>query len=144
MADQPPDPFIVALLKQASPFVPGFAGSILALAFLEKLTARGRVVAVCAGLAAAAFIGPGLSAITDLFWPGAMPAAVDGMIKFVTGLCGMGSIPPFLGWMRKVAGDPLNLLKIQIGPGGVRAGAGGGDAAGAPGPGGSQPNGDPL
>ncbi|MFZ5669139.1 MAG: hypothetical protein ACOY4K_06570 [Pseudomonadota bacterium] len=118
MADQPPEPFLAGL-KLIAPYVPGFAGAVLALAFLEKLTPRGRIIAVAVGLAAAAFLGPALSALADLFWPGAMPREVDGAIKFLTGLLGMGCLPPFLGWTRKVAGDPLNLLKIQIGPVGV-------------------------
>lgn len=127
MADHPPEPF-VAGLKIVAPYVPGFAGAVLALAFLEKLTPRGRVIAVGVGLSAAAFLGPALSALADLFWPGVMPREVDGAIKFLTGLLGMGCLPPFLGWMRKVAGDPLNLLKIQIGPGGSGVPSAGGRA----------------
>lgn len=125
MADQTPEPQLLAGLKILTPYLPGIAGAVLALAFLEKLTPRGRIVAVAVGLAAASFLGPALSAIADLFWPGALPGSVDGGIKFLVGLLGMGCLPPFLGWMRRVAGDPLNLLKIQIGPGGVTAGAGG-------------------
>lgn len=117
MADHPTEPQFAALLKIAAPYVPGFAGAVLALAFLERLTPRGRIVAVAVGLASAAFLGPALSALADLFWPGSMPREVDGAIKFMAGLLGMGCLPPFLGWTRKVAGDPLNLLKIQIGPG---------------------------
>lgn len=116
MADHT-EPQLIAGLKLLSPYVPGFAGAVLALAFLDKLTPRGRVLAVVVGLASAAFLGPALSAVADLFWPGAMPAEVDGAIKFLAGLLGMGCLPPFLRWTRKVAGDPLNLLKIQIGPG---------------------------
>lgn len=116
MADQPTEP-IMAGLKLVAPYVPGFAGAVLALAFIERLTIKGRIVAVVVGLAAAAFLGPAFSALADLFWPGVMPKEVDGAIKFLTGLLGMGCLPPFLTWTRKVAGDPLNLLKIQIGPG---------------------------
>lgn len=116
MAEQQPEPFLAGL-KIVAPYVPGFAGAVLALAFLEKLTPRGRILAVLVGLASASFLGPALSALADLFWPAAMPASVDGAIKFLTGLLGMGCLPPFLTWTRKVAGDPLNLLKIQIGPG---------------------------
>lgn len=125
MADQSPDPHALVGLKLIGPYVPGFAGAVLALAFLERLTPRGRVLAVAVGLAAASFLGPALSALADLFWPGAMPREVDGAIKFLTGLVGMGCLPPFLAWTRKVAGDPLNLLKIQIGPGGGSPAGGG-------------------
>ncbi len=124
MADHPPGPQAAALLKVLAPYVPGFAGAVLALAFLEKLTPRGRIVAVVVGLASASFLGPALSAVADLFWPGEMPGEVDGAIKFLAGLCGMGCLPPLLGWLRRVAGDPFNLLRISIGPGGVTAGGG--------------------
>lgn len=131
MAEHSPEPQVLAGLKVIIPYLPGFAGAVLALAFLEKLTARGRIVAVAVGLASASFLGPALSALADLFWPGVMPASVDGAIKFLAGLLGMGCLPPFLGWMRKVAGDPLNLLKIQIGPGGASMGAPGAAPGGA-------------
>ena len=117
MADNSPDPHALVGLKLIGPYVPGFAGAVLALAFLDKLTPRGRMLAVVVGLAAASFLGPALSALADLFWPAKMPAEVDGAIKFLTGLLGMGCLPPFLAWTRKVAGDPLNLLKIPIGQG---------------------------
>lgn len=129
MADQPPEHLaglkhLAAAAKLVGPYLPGFAGAVLALAFLEKLTPRGRIVAVAVGLASASFLGPALSALADLFWPGVMPPSVDGAIKFLAGLLGMGCLPPFLGWTRKVAGDPLNLLKIQIGAGGAAKGGG--------------------
>lgn len=120
MADHPTEPQIVAILKLALPYVPGFAGAVLALSFLDRLTARGRLLALAVGLASAAFLGPALSAVADLFWPGALPPAVDSAIKFLAGLLGMGCLPPFLRWAAKAAGDPpalLSLLKIQIGPG---------------------------
>ena len=137
MAEQSPEPHLLAGLKVIAPYLPGFAGAVLALAFLEKLTPRGRIVAVAVGLASASFLGPAFSALADLFWPGVMPLSVDGAIKFLTGLLGMGCLPPFLGWVRKVAGDPLNLLKIQIGPGGASMGAPG-PAPGAAAPGGGE------
>lgn len=139
MADQSPDPQTLVGLKIIVPYVPGFAGAVLALAFLDRLTPRGRVLAVAVGLAAASFLGPALSALADLFWPAVMPAEVDGAIKFLTGLLGMGCLPPFLAWTRRVAGDPLNLLKLQIGPGGVSAGAGGAAPATSAGGGEGQP-----
>lgn len=115
MADQSVEPQVAAWLKLAAPYVPGFAGAVLALAFLDKLTPRGRLVAVAVGLAAASFLGPALSVLADLFWPGVLPPQVDSAIKFLTGLLAMGCLPSLLGWARKVAGDPLNLLRIQIG-----------------------------
>jgi hypothetical protein len=135
MAEHTPDSNTVVGLKIVMPYVPGFAGAVLALAFLDRLTPRGRILAVIVGLVAASFLGPALSGIADLFWPGNLPVEEDAAIKFLTGLLGMGCLPPFLNWTRRVSGDPLNLLKLQIGPGGVSAGAGG-DAPAAPPPGG--------
>ena len=111
-----PAPPLAAAAAKLLTFAPGFAGAVLSLAFVEALTARGRVVAVLVGLASAAFISPALADGADLFWPGAMPESVRSMIQFVIALCAMGCIPPLLGWLRKIAGDPLSLLKVRFGP----------------------------
>lgn len=116
MADQPVEPHLAAWLKLAAPYVPGFAGAVLALAFLEKLTPRGRMIAVAVGLGAASFLGPALGDLADLFWPGAIPGNIRGAITFLTGLSAMSALPSLLGWIKRVAGDPLKLLRVQIGP----------------------------
>lgn len=115
MADHPVEPHLAAWLKVLAPYVPGFAGAVMALAFLERLTARGRMVAVVVGLGAASFLGPALGDLVDLFWPGTMPKSIGGAVMFLTGLGAMGVLPPFLGWLKRVAGDPLNLLRLPLG-----------------------------
>ena len=117
MADHlPSEPAVAALVTKAASFLPGFAGSVLSLAFVEALSARGRVLAVVVGVCAVVWISPALAAGTDLVWPGAMPTEVRSAIQFLTGLCAMGCLPPLLAWLRRVAGDPLSLLKVRIGP----------------------------
>lgn len=105
------DPGVTAAVGKLVAFAPGFAGAVVSLAFVEKLTARGRVLTVMVGLATAAFVGPALSAGADLIWPGVLPEAVSSCIMFLTGLCAMGCIPPLLGWAKRKAGDPLSLMK---------------------------------
>lgn len=117
MADQlPTEPWVAAVVAKLTGFLPGFAGAVLSLAFVEALTVRGRVVAVIVGLAAAVWLGPALADLADLVWPGAMPQTVWSGIQFLTGLCAMGCLPKLLGWLKAIAGDPLSLLKVRIGP----------------------------
>lgn len=119
MAEQlPGEPAVAAILSKAASFLPGFAGSVLSLAFVEALTLRGRVLAVIVGLCAVVWLSPAIAAGTDLVWPGAMPPEVRSAIQFLTGLCAMGCLPQLLAWLRRVAGDPLSLLKVRVGPAG--------------------------
>lgn len=112
MADQMPgEPQVAALLAKLASFTPGFAGAVLSLAFVEKLTLRGRVITVTVGIAAAAFLAPALADAADLVWPGDMPRSVRSAIQFLVGLCAMGCIPPLLGFLKRLAGDPLSLIK---------------------------------
>lgn len=118
MADQlSGEPQVTAALAKLASFAPGFAGAVLSLAFVENLSVRGRVVCVAVGLACAAFIAPAAADMLALAWPGAMPNSVRSAIQFLVALSGMGLIPPLLAWLKKVAGDPLSLLKVRIGPG---------------------------
>lgn len=119
MAENPVgEPQLAALIAKAVAFAPGFAGAVLSLAFVEALTVRGRVVAVATGLTAAAFIAPGLVALVDLVWPGDMPKEAAAAISCLTGVSAIGVLPPLLGWLKRVAGDPLSLLKVRLGPAG--------------------------
>lgn len=117
MADNPMgEPQVAALIGKAVAFAPGFAGAVLSLAFLEKLTIRGRVVAVMVGLASAMFMAPGIVDFIDLAWPGQIPATFARMIQFLVSISAMGFLPQLLGWLKKIAGDPLSLLKVRFGP----------------------------
>ena len=117
MAENPMgEPQLAAFVAKAVAFAPGFAGAVLSLAFVENLTVRGRVVAVLVGLAAALFLAPAIAAGLGLIWPGALPAEVDRAVLFLTAISAMGVLPPLLGWLRRLAGDPLSLLKVRVGP----------------------------
>lgn len=117
MAEHPMgDAQVAALVGKAVAFAPGFAGAVLSLAFVEQLTIRGRIVAVLVGLASAMFLAPGLVDAVDLIWPGQIPATVARMVQFLVSISAMGVLPPLLGWLKKVAGDPLSLLKVRFGP----------------------------
>jgi len=109
------EPQLAALIAKAATFAPGFAGAVLSLAFIDKLTVRGRVLTVIVGLCCAVWIAPAAADLADLFWPGAMPPSVRNAIQFLTALVGMGAIPPFLDFVKRFAGDPLGLLKVRFG-----------------------------
>ena len=121
MADHPGDTHVAFVLKHLMPCAPGFAGAVLSLAFVERLTFRGRVLAVGVGLASAVFLAPALADLADLFWPGELPKSVRTGLEFLTGLMAMGCLPKFLEFLQRFAGDPLRMLKVSIGP---RAGEG--------------------
>lgn len=110
------EPQLAALVAKAWALAPGVAGAVLSLAFVEALTVRGRILAVAVGLAAAMFLAPALAAGLDLVWPGDLPDVVARGVLFLTALCAMGTLPPLLGWLKRVAGDPLSLLKVRVGP----------------------------
>lgn len=117
MAEHPMgEPQVAVLIAKAWALAPGFAGAVLSLAFVEALTVRGRIVAVAVGLAAALFLAPAIAVGLDLVWPGTLPAAVDRAVLFLTAISAMGVLPPLLGWLKRVAGDPLSLLKVRVGP----------------------------
>lgn len=119
MADHPMgEPQIAVLIAKAVAFAPGFAGAVLSLAFVEALTVRGRIVAVATGIVSAAFIAPFLVDLADLIWPGPIPQSASAAISCMTGVAAIGILPPFLGWLKRLAGDPLSLLKVRFGPAG--------------------------
>lgn len=111
MADHA-EPAILTALTKLAPMAPGFAGAVVSLAFLKAATPWQRVVAVGVGLTFAVTVGPALSAAVDTFvWPGAMPVQVDNAIKFLTGLCALGSVPPLMDLVKRFAGDPLSVIR---------------------------------
>lgn len=115
MADHA-EPAIVAALTKLAPMAPGFAGAVVSLAFLKDATPWQRVVAVAVGLTVAVAVGPAIAAGVDAFlWPGAMPALVDRAIQFMTGLCAIGTVPPFMDFLKRTAGDPLSVIRPRSG-----------------------------
>lgn len=116
MADNVGEPAIAAALAKLASFGPGFAGAVVSLAWVEDLTVRGRVIAVVVGLTSAIFLGPLFCEIVDLFWPGeGLPPGARTGVLFMTGLCAMGCLPKLLDWLKRLAGDPLSLLKVRGG-----------------------------
>lgn len=116
MADNVGEPAITAALAKIASFLPGLAGAVVSLRWVEDLTVRGRVIAVLVGCTSSIFLGPAIADLVDLFWPGdgLGPNAMGGVL-FMTGLCSMGCLPPLLDWLKRVAGDPLALLKVRGG-----------------------------
>lgn len=110
------EPAIVAALTKLAPMVPGFAGAVVSLAFIKHATPWQRVVAVGVGLTFAIAVGPALAAAVDAFlWPGVMPVVVHNAIQFLTGLCALGSVPPFMDFLKRTAGDPLSVFRPRTG-----------------------------
>jgi hypothetical protein len=124
MADNTGDPTLVAVLSKLAPMTPGVAGAVLSLAFGEKLTVRGKTVSVVIGLASALWIAPAAIAILAALWPwGKFPSELGNAITFLTGLMGMITLAGLAQAVGKYAGDPLKLIKFEMG--GLRIGGGG-------------------
>lgn len=119
MAETPsPSGPLADVLRLVAPHAAGFAGAVLALAFLDTLTIRGRIVAVAVGLASSIWFPPLILAVASVFIPAAAGVSqeVKSGLAFLTGLSAMGVLPPFLAWIKRVAGDPLSLLRVRVGP----------------------------
>lgn len=128
MADNTGDPTLLAALSKLAPMTPGVAGAVLSLAFGEKLTVRGKALSVMIGLAAALWIAPAVIAILGAVWPwGKFPSELGNAITFLTGLMGMITLAGLAQAIGKYAGDPLKLIKFEMGGlriGGSNAGEG--------------------
>lgn len=123
MADNSGDPTLVAILSKLAPMTPGVAGAVLSLAFGEKLTVRGKALSVVIGLASALWIAPAMIAIVAAVWPwGKFPSELGNAITFLTGLMGMITLAGLAQAAAKYAGDPLKLIKFEVG--GFRLGGG--------------------
>lgn len=114
MADTPqPNHGLADALRVLMPYLPGFVGAVIGLRFVEQLTTRGRITAVAVGLASAVYLGPFLGHLLGhMFWRGLPPEQIMGGVQFLTGLCAMSALPPFLKWISKVAGNPTLLLSF--------------------------------
>ena len=115
------DPQLLALLGKVAPMTPGVAGAVLSLAFGEKLTLRGKLLSVIIGLASALWIAPAILAVAGALWPwGKFPGELGNAVTFLTGLLGMIALAGFAQAVGKYAGDPLKLIKFEVG--GLRIG----------------------
>jgi len=123
MADNSGDPQLVAVLGKLTPYVPGVAGAVLSLAFGEKLTVRGKSMSVLGGLFSALWIAPAIVAGVGAVWPwGKLPGEFVSAFAFLTGLFGMIVLAGLAQAAAKYAGDPLKLIKFEVG--GLRIGGG--------------------
>ncbi|ATC25222.1 hypothetical protein [Caulobacter vibrioides] len=123
MADNSGDPHLLALLSKLAPMTPGVAGAVLSLAFGEKLTVRGKAFSVLGGFLCALWIAPAIVAGVGAVWPwGKPPAEFGSAFAFLTGLFGMIVLAGLAQAAAKYAGDPLKLIKFEVG--GLRIGGG--------------------
>lgn len=123
MADNTGDPNLLAVLSKLAPMTPGVAGAVLSLAFGEKLTVKGKAISVGGGLACALWVAPALVALAAALWPwGKFPLELGNAITFLTGLLGMIALAGLAQAVAKYAGDPLKLIKFEVG--GLRIGGG--------------------
>lgn len=123
MADNSGDPQLVAILTKLAPMTPGVAGAVLSLAFGEKLSVRGKTMSVAGGLACALWLAPAIVAGVGAVWPwGKLPGEFASAFAFLTGLFGMIVLAGLAQAAAKYAGDPLKLIKFEVG--GLRIGGG--------------------
>lgn len=123
MADNSGDPQLLAMLGKLTPYAPGVAGAVLSLAFGEKLTVRGKALSVLGGLASALWVAPAIVAGLSAVWPwGKLPGEFVSAFAFLTGLFGMIVLAGLAQAAAKYAGDPLKLIKFEVG--GLRIGGG--------------------
>jgi hypothetical protein len=97
-----------ALLAKLAPYAASVAGAIVSLAFIERLTVRGRCLAFFVGLSTSIFLGP---ALAYWFFGEEAPPKLETAVLFITGVCAMGGLPIALKRLETIIGDPWSLLK---------------------------------
>jgi len=100
---------VLAFVKSgaAGPLLAAAAGSVISLAFLDKLTPRGRVAALAVGFLTAVYVAPLLTGLAAWKWDLPFLAALRNGIHFLVSVSAMAVLPPLLAWLRDVARDPL-------------------------------------
>lgn len=81
------------------------AGAVISLSFIDKLTLRGRVIALFQGFLTAVFLAPMISSGVAHAAP--VLAHVEMGVHFLVSLSAMAVLPPFLEWARQKARDPF-------------------------------------
>ncbi|WP_433934399.1 hypothetical protein [Brevundimonas diminuta] len=118
MADTPtPTGALADFVRLVAPYVPGVAGAVLSMAFGEKLTVRGKLLSVAAGVASVLWIAPAMVAVAAHFWPGEgeLPVQLVGFVGFVSGTFGMVLLSGLAQALARYSRDPLSLVRIQVG-----------------------------
>lgn len=98
---------LLASLKSpdALRLVAAAAGAILSLSFIDRLTLRGRAVAVAQGFLTAVFVAPMVT--TGVAHVAPFLGHVEMGVHFLLSLSSMAVLPPLLEYMRKRAADPF-------------------------------------
>lgn len=81
------------------------AGAILSLAFIDRLTLKGRMVAVAVGFFTAVFVAPMVTSTVSHVAP--FMGNVEMGIHFLLSLSSMAVLPPFLEYLRERARNPF-------------------------------------
>ena len=118
MADTPtPSGALADFVRTVGPYVPGVAGAVLSMAFGEKLTIRGKLLSVAAGVASVLWVAPALVAVAAHLWPfgGGLPVQMIGFVGFVSGTFGMVLLSGLAQALARYSRDPLSLVRIQLG-----------------------------
>jgi len=118
MAETPPPSGALAdLLRLVGPYIPGIAGAVLGMAFGDKLTMRGKVVSLSAGMAAVLWVAPMLVVVAEHLWPlsGDLPFQAVACICFLTGTFGMVVLSGLAQAAAKYSRDPFGLVKFKAG-----------------------------
>jgi hypothetical protein len=118
MADTPPPSgALVDFVRFIGPYVPGFAGALLGMAFGEQLTIRGKLLTMAAGIASVLWIAPAVVTGVEHFWMEgrSMPVQFVGFVGFVSGTFGMILLSGLAQAAARYSRDPLSLVRIQVG-----------------------------
>lgn len=118
MADTPtPSGALADLVRLIGPYVPGVAGALLGMAFGERLTIRGRLLAIAAGVASVLWVAPAVVVAVEhfLFDGRALPVQLVGFIGFAAGTFGLVLLSGLVQALARYASDPLSLVRIQVG-----------------------------
>lgn len=98
---------VIAALKSAVALklMASAAGALLSLAFIDRLTLRGRAGALAVGFLTAVFVAPMVASGVSHAAP--FLAHVEMGIHFLLSISAMAVLPPFLEYLRRSASDPF-------------------------------------
>lgn len=108
----------MAALKAGWPHVASFIGAVLSLSFVERLTPRGKLVAVAIGFFTALCVGPITYVTVHHFAPFLPVEIVAPGFNFLIALSAMTILPPALRAIATKAGDPewVSVLLKRVSP----------------------------
>lgn len=116
MADNTGGPDIVAAVTKLTPYLPGVAGAVLSMAFGEGLKWQGKALTFFVGLVVAFLLPPVIVEVGRAVAPVFFPPSMMALLGFTCGFFGMALFGGLYRAVGKYAGDPLKIIKIQVGP----------------------------